>query len=80
MSDIRSEVQTGLPTTQRPAGLTHTQLGLLTGILLALVAAIGGFGAFMIAVVLGAIGLVVGRVLDGKLDLAALLGRASSRR
>lgn len=80
MSDIRSEVQTGLPTTQRAVGLTHTQLGLLTGILLALVAAIGGFGAFMIAVVLGAIGLVVGRVLDGKLDLAAMLGRASSRR
>ena len=49
-------------------------------VLLALVAAIGGFGAFMIAVVLGGIGLVVGRVLDGRLDLAALLGRATARR
>ena len=79
MSDLRTETRVGSPTTGS-AGMTNTQLGLLTGLVLALVAAIGGFGAFMIAVVLGAIGLVVGRVLDGKLDVAALLGRASARR
>lgn len=47
--------------------------GLLAGLLLALVAAIGGFGYFLLAVVLGAIGLAAGAQLDGKLDLAALV-------
>ena len=41
--------------------------------------AIGGFGAFLVALVLGLVGLVVGRVLDGDLDLNALLGRGRDR-
>lgn len=47
--------------------------GLFVGLLLALVAAFGGFGYFLLAVVLGVIGLGVGAALDGKLDLAAAL-------
>jgi hypothetical protein len=52
-----------------------TQLGLLTGLVLGLAVAIGGFGAFAAVAVLGAIGFLVGRYLDGKLDLSQLTGR-----
>jgi uncharacterized membrane protein len=38
-------------------------------------AAFGGFGAFLLVLVLGALGLLVGRYLDGKLNLSALSGR-----
>ncbi|MEJ5868421.1 DUF2273 domain-containing protein [Pseudokineococcus sp. 5B2Z-1] len=47
--------------------------GLLVGLLLALVAALGGFGYFLLAVVLGAVGWVVGAAVDGRLDLGALV-------
>jgi len=52
-----------------------TQLGLLTGLVLGLAVAFGGFGAFAAVAVLGAIGFLVGRYLDGKLDLSQLSGR-----
>jgi nitrate/nitrite transporter NarK len=55
--------------------MNSTQLGLLTGVALGFAAAFGGFGAFLIVLVLGALGLLAGRVLDGKLDLSALSGR-----
>jgi hypothetical protein len=55
--------------------MTSTQLGLLTGLALGLAAAFGGFGAFLAVLVLGALGLLAGRVLDGKLDLSQLTGR-----
>ncbi|WP_199730356.1 hypothetical protein [Amycolatopsis panacis] len=55
--------------------MNATQLGLLTGLVLGLAAAFGGFGAFVLVLVLGALGLLVGRVLDGKLDLSQLTGR-----
>jgi hypothetical protein len=55
--------------------MTSTHAGLLTGLALGLAAAFGGFGAFLVVLVLGAIGLVVGRVLDGKLDLSQLSAR-----
>ncbi|HEX3779528.1 MAG TPA: hypothetical protein VHX38_07650 [Pseudonocardiaceae bacterium] len=50
--------------------MNATTLGLLTGIALGLAAAFGGFGAFLIVLVLGGIGLLVGRFVDGKLDLS----------
>ncbi|MHA6783767.1 hypothetical protein ACVGOW_22680 [Pseudonocardia saturnea] len=56
---------------------THT--GLLAGLILGATGAIGGFGAFLVALVIGIIGLVVGRVLDGELDLNAVLGRGRDR-
>jgi hypothetical protein len=55
--------------------MTATHLGLLTGLALGLAAAFGGFGAFVVVLVLATIGLLVGRVLDGKLDLSQLTGR-----
>ncbi|MEU8639460.1 MULTISPECIES: hypothetical protein [unclassified Amycolatopsis] len=55
--------------------MTATHLGLLTGLALGLAAAFGGFGAFVIVLILAALGLLVGRVLDGKLDLSQLTGR-----
>ena len=57
-----------------------SQTGLLVGLVLGIVAVFGGFGAFLIVLVLGAIGLVIGRVLDGKLDLRAVVGTRTDRR
>ncbi|WP_285479347.1 hypothetical protein [Amycolatopsis sp. NBRC 101858] len=55
--------------------MNHTQAGLLTGLVLGLAAAFGGFGAFLLVLVLGGLGLLAGRFLDGKLDISALSGR-----
>ncbi|MFD5829093.1 hypothetical protein [Lentzea sp. NPDC060358] len=55
--------------------MSTTALGLVTGLALGLAAAFGGFSAFLLVLVFGAIGLVAGRVAEGKLDLAQLLGR-----
>jgi hypothetical protein len=57
-----------------------TLLGLLSGLALGFAAAFGGFGAFAAVFVLGGLGLLAGRRLDGKLDLAALVGAARDRR
>ncbi|MEU7818802.1 hypothetical protein [Pseudonocardia sp. NPDC049154] len=59
--------------------MTATQTGLLAGLLLGLAAAFGGFVAFVIVLVLGAIGLAVGRFLDGELDLSGVFGRARDK-
>ncbi|WP_328450255.1 hypothetical protein [Amycolatopsis sp. NBC_00438] len=53
--------------------MNHSHIGLLTGLVLGLAAAFGGFWAFLL--VLGGLGLLVGRYLDGKLDVSALAGR-----
>jgi hypothetical protein len=50
--------------------MNATTLGLLAGLILGLAAVIGGFSGFLLTLVLGAIGLLVGRVLDGELDLS----------
>lgn len=55
--------------------MTPTVLGLLTGLVLGLAAAFGGFGAFLVVAVLGGLGLLAGRALEGKLDLSQLMGR-----
>ncbi|MBN6041254.1 MULTISPECIES: hypothetical protein [Amycolatopsis] len=55
--------------------MNATRIGLLTGLALGLAAAFGGFGAFLIVLVLGGLGLLVGRFLDGELDLSQLTGR-----
>jgi hypothetical protein len=57
-----------------------TSIGLISGLLLGL-AATQGFGAFLICLVLGAIGLLVGRYLDGELDIGDITGgRGKDRR
>jgi nitrate/nitrite transporter NarK len=59
--------------------MNATQTGLLAGLILGATGYIGGFGAFVVALLLGALGLVVGRVLDGELDVSAVLGRGRDR-
>jgi hypothetical protein len=45
------------------------------GLLLGLVVAFGTFTQFLLVVLFGAAGLLIGRVLEGKLDLSELVGR-----
>jgi hypothetical protein len=59
--------------------MNSTTLGLLTGLALGFAGAFGGFGAFLIVLVLAALGLLIGRVLDGKLDLSQLTGVGRDR-
>ncbi len=56
---------------------THT--GLLAGLILGAAVVIGGFSALLVALLLGVIGFVAGRVFDGELDLGELLGRGRDR-
>ncbi len=58
--------------------MTTSSLGLIAGLLLGVAAAAGGFTGFLIALVLGAIGYVIGGVRDGDIDLSAVL-RSSGR-
>lgn len=53
--------------------------GLLAGLVLGTAAAIGGFSAFLVALLLGIIGLVVGRIVDGDLAVGDLIGRGRDR-
>jgi hypothetical protein len=59
--------------------MNSTTLGLLTGLALGFAGAFGGFAAFLIVLVLAALGLLVGRVLDGKLDVSQLTGVGRDR-
>lgn len=59
--------------------MNATALGLIAGLVLGLAAAFGGFGALFIVLLLGAVGLAVGRYLDGELDLANLGGAGRDR-
>ncbi|SFP78756.1 hypothetical protein SAMN05421810_103414 [Amycolatopsis arida] len=59
--------------------MNATPLGLVAGLALGFAVAFGGFGAFVVVLVLGALGLLVGRWLDGELDLSALVGSARDR-
>lgn len=59
--------------------MNASQTGLMAGLVLGIAGAFGGFGAFLIVLILGAIGFAVGRVLDGELDINAVLGRGRDR-
>lgn len=54
--------------------MKHSVLGLIAGLLMAIAIAIDGFSGFLIALVLGVIGLAVGAYLDGDLDPAQFKG------
>jgi hypothetical protein len=61
--------------------MNATTIGLFTGLVLGLAAVIGGFSGFLLTLVLGGVGLFIGRVLDGELDLGQVLGgRGRDRR
>jgi hypothetical protein len=53
--------------------MTTSALGLLVGLLLGIAAAVGGFGAFLLALVLGVLGYIIAGALDGEIDVSALL-------
>jgi hypothetical protein len=59
--------------------MNATRTGLLAGLILGLAGATGGFGAFLITLVVGIIGMLIGMALDGTLDLTGLLGRGRDR-
>ncbi|MEV4731779.1 hypothetical protein [Saccharopolyspora sp. NPDC049426] len=59
--------------------MNAVQTGLLAGLILGVAAAAGGFTGFLIALVLGAIGVVAGRVVEGELDLGEVFGRGGDR-
>ena len=52
--------------------MQFTPLALLAGLLLGLAVVMDGFAGFATVAVLGGLGLLVGRVLDGSLDLSSL--------
>lgn len=49
--------------------MSTTAIGLLAGMALGFAGYFGGFWAFLLVLVLGAVGLVVGRLLEGDLDI-----------
>lgn len=49
-----------------------TQLGLIFGLAVGAAGAFGGFAAFVLVLIFGALGLLAGRYLDGQLDLSGL--------
>lgn len=53
--------------------MTTSSLGLLAGLLLGIAAATGGFTGFLIALVLGAVGYLIGGHRDGEFDLGVVL-------
>ena len=59
--------------------MSTTRWCVTIGLVLGIVLGFGGWLALLATVVLGFIGLLVGRVAEGKLDMQALFGRASSR-
>ncbi|WP_116041068.1 hypothetical protein [Amycolatopsis palatopharyngis] len=58
--------------------MNATQTGIIAGLVLGLAAA-QSFGTFLITLAVGVIGLVVGRVLDGELDLGDVFGRGKDK-
>ena len=53
--------------------MSSVAIGLFAGLLLALVTAIGGFDMFLLALVLSAVGALVGLVVDGRIDVSGLV-------
>lgn len=59
--------------------MNATRTGLLAGLILGAAGALGNFGTFLITLVVGIVGLLVGMVLDGTLDVSGVLGRGKDR-
>ncbi|MEU1853130.1 hypothetical protein ABZ499_28655 [Streptomyces sp. NPDC019990] len=54
--------------------------GMIAGMALAFAGYFGGFGAFLLVAALGAVGFVVGRFLEGDMDLGDFFHRGERRR
>jgi hypothetical protein len=59
--------------------MNATRTGLLAGLILGAAGSIGGFGPFLVTLIVGIVGLVIGMVLDGNLDVSGVLGRGKDR-
>ncbi|MEU1531770.1 hypothetical protein [Streptomyces fagopyri] len=55
-------------------------IGMIAGMALGFAGYFGGFGAFLLVAALGAVGFVVGRYVEGDLDLGALFRPRDDRR
>ena len=54
--------------------MTRTVTGTIVGLVLGLAWAFGSFGQMLIVALLGAIGFIVAKVLDGDIDLSPYVG------
>jgi len=73
---------TGIPEQRNPTkelNVTTSTIGLIAGLLLGVAAAVGGFGGFLIALVLGVVGYLVGANVDGEINLGQLWGGGRRR-
>ncbi|OHV46766.1 hypothetical protein BBK14_00325 [Parafrankia soli] len=50
--------------------MRSSALGLIAGLVAGLALAFGGFGEFLIVLLFGALGLIVGKLVDGEIDLS----------
>ncbi len=57
-----------------------THIGLFVGLILGVAAAAGGFTGFLLTLFIAAIGLVVGRIVDGDLEIGELLDKVGRGR
>ncbi|WP_431991329.1 hypothetical protein [Streptomyces albogriseolus] len=55
-------------------------VGMIAGMALGFAGYFGGFGAFLLVAALGAVGFVVGRLLEGDLDLGDFFRHRDERR
>ncbi len=60
--------------------MSRTTTALFVGLILGVAAAFGTFETFIVVLLFGAIGLVIGMVMDGKINVQALVGRATEKR
>ena len=60
--------------------MTGTLIGASAGTVLAIVALVFGFWGFLLVLVLGALGAVIGAVVSGRLDVRAVAEAARGRR
>ncbi len=54
--------------------MTTSTIGLLAGLLLGIAGAAGGFEGFLVALVLGVVGYLVGGHYDGEVNLSKIFG------
>jgi hypothetical protein len=59
--------------------MNRTALATVTGLILGLALVFGNFGDMLIVALLGLIGYVLGKILDGELDVQGWLSRGRSR-
>jgi hypothetical protein len=59
--------------------MNRTALATVTGLILGLALVFGNFGDMLIVALLGAVGYVLAKILDGDLDVQGWLSRSRSR-